>query len=154
MPVSTTLFVYGTLMFPAIFRAVTGTDVSTSPALLRGYARRRVVGQTFPVVVEEESACVEGKLCLGVSDEALALLDRFEGVADGLYCRSEVTVETAESVPIQAITYTAGPNLGAVGELWEPGSGELESYLTQEVAPRLDFYRRTGNLPVASSVLS
>jgi gamma-glutamylcyclotransferase (GGCT)/AIG2-like uncharacterized protein YtfP len=150
---SAPLFVYGTLMVPALFRAVTGTDPSASPALLRGYARRGVVGKNYPVLILEAGAYVEGKICLDVSDEALALIDVFEGVAEGLYCRSEVTVETSEGVEVRALTYVAGPNLGTVGDVWNLTSGERETYFTEVVAPYLEQCRRNGILPVASSIL-
>lgn len=147
------LFVYGTLMFPAVFRAVTGTEPRTMAGTVRGYARRCVVGKSYPVLVEEAGQYVEGKLCLDVSNEALALLDAYEGVAEGLYCRRNILVETEDGSEIGALTYTAGPYLGAVGELWRPADNAMETYLTEEVAPFLERCRISGTVPVASTIL-
>jgi gamma-glutamylcyclotransferase (GGCT)/AIG2-like uncharacterized protein YtfP len=73
------LFAYGTLMWPEVLESVTGERPGGRKAVLRGYRRLRVKGETYPVVVESEEDVVEGILYRGLSAAAFELLDRFEG---------------------------------------------------------------------------
>ena len=44
------LFAYGTLMVPEVLRAVTGREFTWREAVLRGYVRLTVRGQSYPGV--------------------------------------------------------------------------------------------------------
>jgi hypothetical protein len=48
--VAVAVFVYGRLLLPEVMEAVTGRVLHARPALLRGYARRRLRGCDEPVV--------------------------------------------------------------------------------------------------------
>ena len=76
---SQTLFVYGTLLFPAIMRRVVGRVLPSEPAVLRGYRRRRVRNEVYPGVLPSLGSNVKGKLCRGLDGATLCLLDAFEG---------------------------------------------------------------------------
>lgn len=85
------LFAYGTLLDPVIWKAVTGAENTTSEdAVLPGHAIFRVEGADFPGIVtatpDEE---VPGRIFKGLTPEILARLDAYE---DTFYERQEVIV--------------------------------------------------------------
>jgi hypothetical protein len=105
------LFVYGSLCDPDVRARVLGarTDLTTCPAVLRGYARRTVPGFAHAFLVPAEpDTSVDGELILGLMDADYPILDAYEDVDDGLYLRAAVTVETADG-PLAAWTYRGGP---------------------------------------------
>jgi gamma-glutamylcyclotransferase (GGCT)/AIG2-like uncharacterized protein YtfP len=109
------LFVYGTLRDPRVRAGVLGQriDLTTCPAVLRRYARQTVPGVPYPFLVPagpalEAEARVDGELILGLAEADYPILDEYEDVADGLYVRAAVTVET-DAGPVDAWTYLKGP---------------------------------------------
>jgi gamma-glutamylcyclotransferase (GGCT)/AIG2-like uncharacterized protein YtfP len=100
------LFVYGTLMFPAVMEAVTGRSFASEPAWLDGYARYRLRGATYPGIVPAVGARVVGVLHRGLDARSLAQLDRFEGEP---YRRAPVRVSTAGGKSIGACAYVVRP---------------------------------------------
>ena len=109
------LFVYGTLRDPRARARVLGerSTLTTCTAVLRGHTRQTVPGVPYPFLVPAEPASatkdrVDGELILGIEDGDYAVLDEYEDVADGLYLRVQVTVETGDG-PVDAWTYLKGP---------------------------------------------
>lgn len=100
------LFVYGTLMTPAVMRAVIGRVPPHAPAVLPGYRRYGLRGRVYPVVVPERGASVAGVLYTGLSPRELARLDRYE---DAFYRRVEVTVRDAAGRERRAWCYVLRP---------------------------------------------
>ena len=94
------VFVYGTLLIPDILREVTGRQYAGTPAVLRGYRRYRLRNRSYPGLVAESDAEVEGML-FEVGPVALAALDRYE---DPCYERHTLTVEVGEETR-QAYVY-------------------------------------------------
>lgn len=86
------LFVYGSLIDPEIFSAVTGITPHGSPATLPGFMRFRVKGEAYPAVITSEFNTVEGLLYDNLSDSTIAQLDLFEGEE---YNRITATVNVA-----------------------------------------------------------
>lgn len=99
-------FTYGSLMCESIMTAVTGTHHAYQPALLKGYRRGPVRGETYPGMVPLEGAQVEGVLYLDVSDEGCARLDDFEGDE---YRRVAVQVSLAGGSVLPAWAYELKP---------------------------------------------
>lgn len=95
------LFAYGSLIVPPVLRAVTGLELEGVPALLPGYARWKLRGESYPGIAPSETSEVDGVLYSGLGDEDLAALDRFE---DDIYERVRVTVATGEGAR-EAFTY-------------------------------------------------
>lgn len=105
------LFFYGTLLHPAVLRRVIGHEghtLSYQPAILQGYTRHHVKGDTYPAIIPWEQAqalfndstnaiaepstterTVRGSLVTGFSPVDISLLDVFEGDE---YERDVVTV--------------------------------------------------------------
>lgn len=95
------LFAYGTLTFPRLMAAVTGRSFASEPALLEGYVRYALRGETFPGLVEEPRSATDGLLWREVDRQSLARLDAFEGE---WFARRAVSVRVA-GVPVPAQTY-------------------------------------------------
>lgn len=99
---TTSLFVYGSLQFPRVMRAVTGRDYASSAAVLDGYARYLVRNATYPGLTESSGERTSGVIYHGLTPEAMKALDRFEG---DLYERRLVEVETPPGRRERAWTY-------------------------------------------------
>jgi gamma-glutamylcyclotransferase (GGCT)/AIG2-like uncharacterized protein YtfP len=105
-PSSSILFAYGTLVFPEIWRRVTGdTEARHSErATLEGFALLRVRDAPFPGIVPEKSApAISGVLYFDLDEEVLTRLDAYE---DSFYERVTVRVLGEHSgAPILCQTY-------------------------------------------------
>ena len=130
-PVS--LFAYGTLQIPEVLRAVTGRTFPGIPAILEGFRRGRLVNATYPGLVRAPGFRTGGALLLGLDQEILTRLDRFEGKT---YRREAVEVLTGSVKPVSAFTYvmtTGHPELS--GEPWD-----LERFCREDLAGFLRGY--------------
>lgn len=109
------LFVYGSLVRPAVLDRVIGHPHPGQRlrARLQGFARATVPGWDYPLLFRDAEAVTDGVLILDLSKENLQALDAYEEVDDGAYCRIPVTVETWGCGPglaqMEAETYLAGP---------------------------------------------
>lgn len=95
------VFTYGSLMIPRVMEAVTGRLFATAPALLQGFARYALRGETYPGLVPETTAATDGVLWRHVDDDSLRLLDEFEG---DWYERQRVTAIVGGD-PVSVETY-------------------------------------------------
>mgnify|MGYP000892159246 CR=1 FL=1 len=105
------LFIYGSLRDPGVRALVLGrrTDLTTQPAVLRGHVRTTVPDFDYPFVAPADpDDRVDGELLLGLGDADYGLLDEYEDVADGLYVRAEIQVETPTGSET-AWVYLRGP---------------------------------------------
>ncbi len=73
------VFTYGSLMFDAIWESVCLGQYSKRDAVLTGYARYCVSGESYPALIPETGGQVAGKLYVGVNEEDLQRLNQFEG---------------------------------------------------------------------------
>ncbi|MES2708830.1 MAG: gamma-glutamylcyclotransferase family protein [Verrucomicrobiota bacterium] len=114
------VFTYGSLMFPEVWRRVTGGTVPGHPARLAGYEARALRGVTYPVLVAiMPESVTEGVVYRGVDAAALARLDLFEG---NFYVRREVTVGTEEgkvTAQVYAAAWEDHPDI--LPERWRAG---------------------------------
>jgi len=99
-----TLFAYGTLMFPAVFHAVTGLTRTGAAAVLDDHARYAVRGQPWPAMIAEVGTRTEGRVYNDVPASAWPRLDDFEG---SFYVRTVVEVVLADGTRCAAQTYLA-----------------------------------------------
>ena len=86
------LFVYGTLLVPKIWEAVSGIDDTTGEeGSISGYQIFRVHGGDFPGIIAtgENADHVSGKIFCDLPEEAMRRLDAYE---DTFYERHEVEV--------------------------------------------------------------
>jgi len=100
------VFVYGTLLIPAVLQAVTGKILVSTAATLPGYGRYRLRGRVYPGIVQAAHRSVDGLVYHGVNRHCLALLDAFEGDE---YRRIRVLVKASGGKRIPAYTYVIRP---------------------------------------------
>jgi len=120
-------FFYGTLMDADVRRAVLGPHAPrhVEPALLRGWRRLPVRGRTYPVIVADPAASVDGVLVRGLNAAARRRLERYED-AD-LYAAATVDVLPAgRARPVQALVFVANfvakaPGVRRGSRRWEIG---------------------------------
>ena len=85
------LFTYGSLMDADILHLVLGKNYQAFAALLRGYRRARMMGQSYPAVVPAQDHSVSGTLYDELEKHDFLKLDRFEGE---MYKRVEVDISS------------------------------------------------------------
>lgn len=71
------LFVYGSLMYEEIWRRLVSREFQRMPARLDGYRRLRIRGEDYPGLVKG-AGTVSGRVWLGVDEDTLKRIDRFE----------------------------------------------------------------------------
>ena len=101
-------FFYGTLVDADVRRAVLGPQAPQriEPATLRGWRRAPVRGRTYPVIVADPAAEVDGVLARGLSAAAKHRLERYEDV--DLYALAELDVLPAgRAQPVPALVFVA-----------------------------------------------
>lgn len=86
-------------MIPRVMEAVCGRTFDAMDALLRGYGRYTLRGETYPGLIAEDGVATEGVLWQGVDGDSLRRLDAFEG---DWYTRETVTVLTGPASEGQA----------------------------------------------------
>lgn len=96
------LFVYGTLMYPELFEAITGVRVRHSPARLPGFERRQIAGKDYPGIIPNADASVSGVIYHRLDKAVLRLLDRYE---DSFYQRIPATVLTVDNKNLTVWVY-------------------------------------------------
>jgi len=101
------IFTYGSLMFPDVWLRVAGATFPTRPATLVDFAAWRVCGETYPGLAPTPGDSTHGVLHLGVSAEAAARLDAFEGP---FYQRTTVEVILSEATTLEAHAYIVAPD--------------------------------------------
>ena len=100
------IFTYGTLMIPEVMAAVTTRKFRSIDAILKGYARFTVQGESYPGIIPAADAVTIGIIYVGVDGWSLERLDAFEG---DLYQRTPVRVETEKEDILNAETYVIKP---------------------------------------------
>ena len=96
------LFVYGTLMMPAVRRAVCGVTLATRAAELMDYARFQLRQRVYPAIVPAPGAATVGLLCEGFD---AALWERLDAWESAFYTREAVVVRGADGMFSAAQTY-------------------------------------------------
>ncbi|MDO9707197.1 gamma-glutamylcyclotransferase family protein [Paracraurococcus lichenis] len=112
------LFLYGTLLHPAVLEAQAGQrglGRRLRPARLDGWARVGLRGTPYPTLVTRPGAATEGAV-LRVGPAALARLAAYEGA---FYRLLPVRVATARG-PVRARSWVA-QRWRASGRAWSPG---------------------------------
>jgi gamma-glutamylcyclotransferase (GGCT)/AIG2-like uncharacterized protein YtfP len=119
-PLSSALFIYGTLIDPNIQRKLLGRTLAVRDAVLKGYHRFAITGEPYPAVAPKTGSLVLGKVCFDISDSLFRILDMYEEIELGMYLR--IPVEIVIGTQVHCVqSYVAGPALrGKLGGSWEP----------------------------------
>mgnify|MGYP002624693902 FL=1 len=86
----TTLFAYGTLMFPEIWRRIADRDFDSVPATLSGFAVFRIRRDLYPVMVPDSTRVVTG---LVYRDLDAAMIGRLDSYESDMYDRVAVEAQ-------------------------------------------------------------
>jgi gamma-glutamylcyclotransferase (GGCT)/AIG2-like uncharacterized protein YtfP len=105
-PAGERLFAYGTLRDPARMTRLLGAAPPRAPARLSGWRCEGVRGESFPGIVPDPDASVEGDLYGRLDPTALRRLDAYEGP---LYERIRVRVDARTGAPAEAWVYALRP---------------------------------------------
>lgn len=117
------IFTYGSLMFPDVWRRVTGLTAAGKTARLKEFEARCLAGQTYPVLVSAPGKRTEGVVYTGVEAAALARLDLFEG---DFYRRREVMVDTeVGEIPAQVYAAAREDHPDILRECWNAEEFEV-----------------------------
>lgn len=73
------VFVYGSLMFDAVWSRVVKRSYGSAAADARGFVRVQVPGEEYPALLRHDTASTRGLLWKAVDGEDLQRLDAFEG---------------------------------------------------------------------------
>jgi hypothetical protein len=111
-------FFYGTLMDADVRRLVLGRQApeEVAPAILRGWRRVPLAGVTYPGIVRDPQAAVDGVLARGVDHDARQCLERYEGVEYELIA---VEIVSGAGRARNALTFVAGAALKPATGSWE-----------------------------------
>jgi gamma-glutamylcyclotransferase (GGCT)/AIG2-like uncharacterized protein YtfP len=113
------LFVYGTLLFPDVVRALVGREPQGRHARLPGFARRSIRGELYPAIVPSPAAETPGLVYVDLDATALMVLDRFEG---DLYERRLVEAALEDGGRMRVFAYVIAATKVACldDEPWDP----------------------------------
>jgi gamma-glutamylcyclotransferase (GGCT)/AIG2-like uncharacterized protein YtfP len=96
------IFVYGTLMFEEVWDRIVHRHYAKQAAVLSGFRRLPVKGETYPGLVKSISGSVQGILYFDVNARDIKRLDKFEGK---YYRKMPVRVWTMDGRVHNARTY-------------------------------------------------
>ncbi len=133
----TNVFVYGTLLVPAMMETVVGRRLESTLATLQGYCRSGLTGCYYPGIVPAVGTQVAGLVYHGVEDQELERLDFFEGPE---YQRQTVQLVGQGDQPVAADTYVLAPaeQSRLTGVDWD-----VEPFRTQHLEEFLEVARQT-----------
>jgi gamma-glutamylcyclotransferase (GGCT)/AIG2-like uncharacterized protein YtfP len=114
------LFAYGTLMFPAVIKSVIGRIPDSRSAVIKGYRRLEVAGESFPGLIKENDESVEGLVFVDITRDEWERLTAFE---DGFYELQKVTVDCL-GTNVSALAYIVPPSRKSLlsDKVWNPDS--------------------------------
>ena len=96
------LFLYGTLQFPQMMRAVLGRTHPMTPAELPEFARFQVRRRVFPAVLPATGGRVPGQIIEDVDAWTLERIDDYEGPP---FYRHRTTVQLGTGRHVEATVY-------------------------------------------------
>lgn len=122
----TNVFTYGSLMFPDVWERVVRGSYQCSPATVYGCARFAIAGETYPGMIEQADASVEGILYFDVDAADLAALDAFEGDD---YRRVVLQAKLESGGTIEAGTYLYLVAARLTSQPWLPEAFQMQRFL-------------------------
>lgn len=123
---TTTVFTYGSLMFPEVWQKLVRGNYRSSQATASGYARFAVHEARYPGMVLMEGASVDGVLYHDVDEEDLQRLDQFEGSE---YRRDTIVATLEDGSTLQADTYIHIVTERLATTPWAPAEFDLAGFL-------------------------
>ena len=131
MPLTTSLFIYGTLISQEVYQLVTGRDRTGIEAVVHGYSVRRLPGAVYPVMIESPGESAVGLILPNLTQNELNRLDAYE---DSFYERLIVTAQITNGQKTDAWAYILpqNHNIKPSQEIWtydEFAANHLKDFL-------------------------
>jgi gamma-glutamylcyclotransferase (GGCT)/AIG2-like uncharacterized protein YtfP len=120
------VFTYGSLMFSEIWQRVVRGHYLSATATLVDHARYALADDTYPGMVAQPQASVEGVLYYDVDEQDIAALDVFEGSE---YRRENVNVVIESGDTVIACTYIFLAEQRLSGMPWEPQAFQMSRFI-------------------------
>lgn len=111
----TPLFIYGTLCYLPLLRAVLGRAPQAVPASLADHAVYWAAGHDFPLIVDAAGGQAQGLLLTDLTPEDMARLDYYEGPFG---YETQARVVMAADLATEARVYVPNPGLWTAGKVW------------------------------------
>ncbi|KIF80124.1 gamma-glutamylcyclotransferase family protein [Noviherbaspirillum autotrophicum] len=128
------VFTYGSLMFAPVWQRVVRGQYRAQPARLAGFARFAIAGETYPGMVAQAGAAVDGVLYRDVDERDLAGLDAFEGED---YRRITVRVAPDAAATLEAQTYLYLLPQKLTPSPWQADAFQMERFIGSYCRDRL-----------------
>ncbi|CAN7101938.1 unnamed protein product [Brassica rapa subsp. narinosa] len=112
------LFVYGSILEPAVAAVILDRPADTVPALLHGYHKYKLKGRPYPCIVPFESGKVNGKVITGVSDAELNKFDVTEGSEYERVTVEVVRMDNSEKMKVETYVWVNKDDPSMYGE-WD-----------------------------------
>lgn len=139
------LFSYGVLTSERVITLLVGRLPYRLPTCLEGYRANLITlegWQPFPILLEDPSDFTHGYLYLDLNPKEILILDRFEGVPDGLFELRRIP----EVCGVKAWAYLPTERLakeGHVQEKWNSGNtAAVEAIYCESVIPEFKLNNR------------
>jgi gamma-glutamylcyclotransferase (GGCT)/AIG2-like uncharacterized protein YtfP len=123
---SCNIFTYGSLMFPQVWERVVHARYRSMRAVAFDHARFAIAGETYPGMVAQAGATVQGVLYFDVNAQDAAALDAFEG-SDYRRELIQARLESGETVTAGTYLYLNVTRLADTP--WRPEVFELQRFL-------------------------
>lgn len=120
------IFTYGSLMFPIVWEQVVRGRYRSDKAALNDHARYAISAASYPGMVAQAGAAVEGILYREVDAADVARLDAFEGTD---YQRASVSVLLPDGTPIEAQTYLYTASQRLLNVPWHAEGFDIPHFL-------------------------
>lgn len=130
------VFTYGALMFPEVWGRVVRGQYRSASATLQNYARFAIEGETYPGMIEQADATVDGVVYFDVDVADLAALDAFEGDD---YRRATLAAILDTGEPVSVGTYVYLPVARLSSRPWLPESFEMARFLDTYCRDKLGY---------------
>lgn len=135
------IFVFGSLMCPDLLARVIGREaahIRMSDASIRGFQRRRVAGEHYPVLVPKPDGLVEGRLVEGLTAEDIDRMHFYEG---DVYELVPVTATTADGRRVTALVFLDTGAIDVSHDGWDFSAwAKTERSMALVLAERLMTY--------------
>lgn len=129
------IFLYGTLCHAPLRDLVVGRSVPTVPAQLLDHAVYWVDGESYPVIVEETGASVQGLAIPEPSEQTLANMDYYEGAFGYRLASVQILMAGRPQKARMYVPPDSGAALGAPWNLddWASRWGPLTCLTAEEI---------------------
>lgn len=113
------IFVFGSLMDRDLLALVVGrdaADIAMTPASVRGFQRRRVAGEHYPVLVHKPDGYVDGCLVEGLTAQDIDRMHFYEG---DVYELVPVTATTEDGRRVTALVFLDAGTIAVSRDGWD-----------------------------------